>query len=190
MCCIFSTSMGHLHHSLHEIKASLLGKFSRFLCIDDDSKLRKSLHPRLHLFPATDAAYSVRCSRKMTSDLHQILILPPAFTCFSDHLPSKYLSSYFKRLRQKKNAMHRYKKNEAVAFTSYSLCSYALIEEKWGIEKRSLAIVQRNNNICTRTFRQKKTNHVFHSGDGEQNGMTEFYLVSPSPARLTRSSVP
>lgn len=85
-----------------------------------------------------------------------------------------------------------YKKKEAVAFTSYSLCSYALREEKWGIEERSLAIVQRNNNICTRTFRQKKKkpNHVFHSGDGEQNGMTEFYLVPPSPARLTPSSVP
>lgn len=105
MCCIFSTSTGHLHHSLHEIKASLLGKFSRFLCADDDSKLRKSLRPRLRLFPATQAAYG---SRKMTSDLHQILILPPAFTCFSDHLPSKYLSSYFKRLGEKKNAMHRY----------------------------------------------------------------------------------
>lgn len=140
MCCIFSTQMGHLHHSLHEIKASLLGKFSWYLCIDDDSKLRKSLHPRLHLFPATHTAYSVRCSRKMTSDLHQILILPPAFTCFSDHLPSKYLSSYFKRLCQKKNAMHRYNilKNEAVAFTSYSLCSYALKEEV-GNKKKELS---------------------------------------------------
>lgn len=72
--------------------------------------------------------------------------------------------------------------------TPLFLCSERNVGK--GRREGSLAIEQRNNNTRTRTFRQKKkTNHVFHSGDGELNGGRDRNFTSLSlPLSRSRRS--
>lgn len=130
----------------------------------------------------------------MTPDLHQKLIPPPLFHLLLRPLALQISFIHFQKAppKEKCNAQIQYggKKKRGCGFyvvVPLFLCSERNVGK--GRREGSLAIEQRNNNTRTRTFRQKKkTNHVFHSGDGELNGGRDrnFTSLSLSPALATR----